>query len=77
MVSVSPAMVTIYFPGQILRKTKTDKTDPIVIATMPFTDESKSYSTVLYQISELKSLASHHYLLILEIKPLLIILIKN
>src|SRR6056297_2240455 len=41
--------------GNTLRKTKTDKTDAKVIATMLFTDDSKSYSpiTISYQIIEL------------------------
>src|SRR6056297_3446190 len=39
-----------------LRKTKTDKTDAKVIAMMLFTDNSKSYSPISYQINELKSL---------------------
>jgi transposase len=47
-----------------LRKTKTDKTDAKVIATMLFSDESKSYSPVSYQIQELKSLTRHRFRLI-------------
>src|SRR6056297_4233270 len=44
-----------------LRKTKTDKTDAKVIATMLFTDSSKSYSPISYQIIELKSLTRHRH----------------
>ena len=44
-----------------LRKTKTDKTDAKVIATMLFTDDSKSYSPISYQIIELKSLTRHRH----------------
>lgn len=47
-----------------LRKTKTDKTDTKVIATMLFSDESKSYSPVSYQIQELRSLTRHRFRLI-------------
>lgn len=47
--------------GNTLRKTKTDKTDAKVIATMLFTDSSKSYSPISYQIIELKSLTRHRH----------------
>ena len=47
-----------------LRKTKTDKRDAKVIATMLFSDESKSYSPSSYQIQELKSLTRHRYRMI-------------
>lgn len=36
----------------------------IIVASMLFTDESKSYSPVSYQISELKSLPRHRYRMI-------------
>ena len=47
--------------GNTLRKTKTDKTDAKVIATMLFTDRSKSYSPISYQIIELKSLTRYRH----------------
>jgi len=49
--------------GNTLRKTKTDITDAKVIATMLFTDNSKSYSpiTISYQIIELKSLTRYRF----------------
>ena len=50
--------------GNTLRKTKTDKTDAKVIATMLFTDSSKSYSPISYQIIELKSLTRHRHRMI-------------
>lgn len=47
--------------GNTLRKTKTDKTDAMVIATMLFSDRSKSYSPISYQIIELKSLTRYRH----------------
>lgn len=47
--------------GNTLRKTKTDKTDAKVIATMLFSDRSKSYSPISYQIIELKSLTRYRH----------------
>ena len=54
----------LFRKAQTLRKTKTDKTDALVIAKMLFSDDTKSYSPVSYQIQELKSLTRHRYRLI-------------
>lgn len=61
---LNPLATNLFRKAGTLRKTKTDKTDAKVIATMLFTDESKSYSPVSYQISELKSLTRHRYRMI-------------
>lgn len=59
--TLNPLSTNLFRKAHTLRKTKTDKTDARVIATMLFTDDSKSYSPVSYQISELKSLTRHRY----------------
>lgn len=61
---LNPLATNLFRKAGTLRKTKTDKTDAKVIATMLFTDESKSYSPVSYQVSELKSLTRHRYRMI-------------
>lgn len=61
---LNPLATNLFRKAGTLRKTKTDKTDAKVIATMLFTDESKSYSSVSYQIQELKSLTRHRYRMI-------------
>jgi transposase len=61
---LNPLSTNLFRKAGTLRKTKTDKTDAKVIATMLFTDESKSYSPVSYQIQELKSLTRHRYRMI-------------
>ncbi|HAN10224.1 MAG TPA: IS110 family transposase [Clostridiales bacterium] len=62
--TLNPLSTNLFRKAHTLRKTKTDKTDALVIASMLFTDESKSYSPVLYQIQELKSLTRHRHRLI-------------
>lgn len=64
LIILNPLSTNLFRKAQTLRKTKTDKTDAKVIATMLFTDESKSYSPVSYQIQELKSLTRHRYRMI-------------
>ncbi|MFP3155314.1 IS110 family transposase [Lachnospiraceae bacterium ZAX-1] len=56
---LNPLATNLFRKAGTLRKTKTDKTDAKAIVAMLFTDESKSYSPVSYQISELKPLAKH------------------
>lgn len=58
---LNPLATNLFHKVQTLSKTKTDKTDAKVIATMLFTDESKSYSPPSYQIQELKSLTRHRF----------------
>lgn len=60
----NPLQVNLYRKAQSLRKTKTDKTDARFLAVMLFSDDSKPYSPVSYQISELKSLVRHRCRLI-------------
>ncbi len=61
---LNPLVTNAFRKAGTLRKTKTDKCDAKVIATMLFSDESKSYSPPSYQIQELKSLTRHRYRLI-------------
>lgn len=61
---LNPLATNLFRKAGTLRKTKTDKTDAKVIATMLFSDESKSYSPVSYHIQELKSLTRHRYRMI-------------
>jgi transposase len=60
----NPLHVNLSRKAQSLRKTKTDKTDARFLAIMLFSDDSKSYMPVSYQISELKSLVRHRFRLI-------------
>ena len=60
----NPLHVNLYRKGQTLRKTKTDKTDARFLAVMLFSDDSKSYTPISYQITELKSLVRHRFRLI-------------
>ena len=53
-----------------LRKTKTDKTDAKVIVTMLFTDNSKSYLPISYQIIELKSLTRYRHRMVSQCSKL-------
>ena len=55
----NPLHVNLYRKGQTLRKTKTDKTDARFLAVMLFSDDSKSYTPISYQITELNSLLIH------------------
>lgn len=61
---LNPLATNLFRKAQTLRKTKTDKTDALVIAKMLFSDDTESYSPVSYQIQELKSLTRHRYRLI-------------
>jgi transposase len=61
---LNPLATNLFRKAQTLRKTKTDKTDALIIAKMLFSDDTKSYSPVSYQIQELKSLTRHRYRLI-------------
>lgn len=64
VVILNPLVTNAFRKAGTLRKTKTDKCDAKVIATMLFSDESKSYSPSSYQIQELKSLTRHRYRMI-------------
>lgn len=61
---LNPLVTNAFRKAGTLRKTKTDKCDAKVIATMLFSDASKSYSPSSYQIQELKSLTRHRYRMI-------------
>lgn len=63
---INPLQTTLYVKGQSLRKTKTDKLDAHVIATMLVSDNLKPYMPVSYHISELKSLTRHRFRLVKE-----------
>ena len=64
IVMLNPLVTNAFRKAGTLRKTKTDKCDAKVIATMLFSDDSKSYSPSSYQIQELKSLTRHRYRMI-------------
>ena len=64
IVLLNPLVTNAFRKAGTLRKTKTDKCDAKVIATMLFSDDSKSYSPSSYQIQELKSLTRHRYRMI-------------
>ena len=63
---INPLQTNLYVKGQSLRKTKTDKLDAHVIATMLVSDNLKPYIPVSYHISELKSLTRHRFRLVKE-----------
>ena len=63
---INPLQTNLYRKGQSLRKTKTDKLDAHVIATMLVSDNLKPYIPVSYHISELKSLTRHRFRLVKE-----------
>ena len=63
---INPLQTNLYLKGQSLRKTKTDKLDAHVIATMLVSDNLKPYIPVSYHISELKSLTRHRFRLVKE-----------
>ena len=63
---INPLQTNLYVKGQSLRKTKTDKLDAHVIATMLVSDNLKPYILVSYHISELKSLTRHRFRLVKE-----------
>lgn len=64
IITLNPLAISLFRKAKTLRKTKTDKTDAMVIANMLFSDESKSYSPVSYHINELKSLTRNRHRLI-------------
>lgn len=64
IVVLNPLVTNAFRKAGTLRKTKTDKCDAKVIASMLFSDDSKSYSPSSYQIQELKSLTRHRYRMI-------------
>lgn len=47
---LNPLATNLFRKAQTIRKTKTDKTDALVIAKMLFSDDTKSYSPVSYEI---------------------------
>ena len=63
---INPLQTNLYVKGQSLRKTKTDKLDAHIIATMLISDNLKPYIPVSYHISELKSLTRHRFRLVKE-----------
>ena len=62
--SFNPLETNAFRKASTLRKTKTDKCDAKIIATMLFSDESIPTSSPSYQIQELKSLTRHRFRLI-------------
>lgn len=64
VIVLNPLATNAFRKATTLRKTKTDKCDAKVIATMLFSDESKSYSPSSYHIQELKSLTRHRFRMI-------------
>ena len=60
----NPLETSAFRKASTLRRTKTDKCDAKIIATMLFSDESIPTSSPSYQIRELKSLTRHRFRLI-------------
>lgn len=58
---INPLQTNLYRKGQSLRKTKTDKLDSRLIATMLMSKDLPSYVPLSYHISELKSLTRHRF----------------
>jgi transposase len=65
-VLLNPMSANSYRKAMTLRKTKTDKTDARLIATMLFSEDLKPYSPPEYHISELKSLTRSRFRLVGE-----------
>jgi transposase len=65
-VLLNPMSANSYRKAATLRKTKTDKTDARLIATMLFSGDFKPYSPPAYHISELKSLTRSRFRLVGE-----------
>ena len=63
---INPLQTNLFRKGQSLRKTKTDKLDARIIATMLISGNLQPYSKELYHISELKSLVRHRFRLVKE-----------
>lgn len=63
---INPLQTNLYRKGQSLRKTKTDKLDSRLIATMLMSKDLPSYVPLSYHISELKSLTRHRFRLVKE-----------
>ena len=63
---INPLQTNLFRKGQSLRKTKTDKLDAHIIATMLISGNLQPYSKKLYHISELKSLVRHRFRLVKE-----------
>ena len=62
--SFNPLETNAFRKASTLRKTKTDKCDARIIATMLFSDDSVPTLNPSYQIEELKSLTRHRFRLI-------------
>jgi len=60
----NPLQVNLLRKAQTLRKTKTDKSDCKFLATLLFSDDSKSYSPTVLPISELRNLTRSRHRLI-------------
>jgi len=63
---LNPLSTNLFRKGQSLRKTKTDKSDAKMIASMLLTQNLKPYSPLSYHTSELKSLSRHRFRLVHE-----------
>lgn len=65
----NPLQVNLLRKAQSLRKTKTDKSDCKFLATLLFSDDSKSYSQTVLPVSELRNLTrSRHRLVCMRSK---------
>lgn len=60
----NPLSVNLLRKAQSLRKTKTDKSDCKFLATLLFSDDSKSYSQPVLPISELRNLTRNRHRLV-------------
>ena len=59
VIEMNPLLTNLFRKAQTLRKTKTDKTDAMTIATMLAYDNSSPTVILSYQMDELKSLARY------------------
>ncbi|NLO39554.1 MAG: IS110 family transposase [Ruminiclostridium sp.] len=60
----NPLSVNLLRKAQSLRKTKTDKSDCMFLATLLFSDDSKSYSQPVLPICELRNLTRNRHRLV-------------
>lgn len=75
-VLLNPLSSDLYRKAQTLRKTKTDKTDARLIATMLISEDFKSYTPLSYHISEIKALTRHRFRLVGERSKLKVSLVR-
>lgn len=73
---LNPLQTNLYRKAQTLRKTKTDKTDARLIASMIISGEFNTHSELSYHVLELKSLTRHRFRLIKKLSNAKIELVR-